>query len=287
MEETRHDLLVGEGALKFALAQGFPYQENLRPKIVGKAAGVPPEYHDTVGVIVLDENRDLYVGMSTSGTSNKMPGRVGDSPLIGAGSYVDNEVGAATATGVGEQVIKFAGSYQVVENMRQGMSPGEACNEVLNRMVRKGHTKWVAFTALNKAGEFAAVGMSRFSYHVFSREASREVRSDVVTPITAAPQVDNESALPKGHKLFQNTPNPFNSQTQITYIVAEDGKVSLRIYDSRGRLVQTLLDGRKAAGYHSIQWDGTDKRGRTMPSGREAMGCITSHRFKFFPCLNI
>ena len=267
MEETRHDLLVGEGALKFALAQGFPYQESLRPKIVGKSAGVPPEYHDTVGVIVLDENRDLYVGMSTSGTSNKMPGRVGDSPLIGAGSYVDNEVGGATATGVGEQVIKFAGSYQVVENMRHRMSPGEACNEVLNRMVRKGHTKWVAFTALNKAGEFAAVGMSRFSYHVFSGEASREFRSDVITPITAAPQVDNESALPKGHKLFQNTPNPFNTRTQITYMLAEDGRVSLRVYNSRGRLVRTLVDGRKAAGYYNVRWDGTGKRGKTMPSG--------------------
>lgn len=267
MEATRHDLLVGEGALTFALAQGFPYQESLRPKIVGKTADVPPEDHDTVGVIVLDENGDLYVGMSTSGTSNKMPGRVGDSPLIGAGSYVDNEVGGATATGVGEQVIKFSGSYQVVENMRQGMSPGEACNEVLNRMLRKGHTKWVAFTALNKVGEFGAAGMSSFSYHVFSGGASRELRSDVVSPITTLAQDGEGRSVPKGYKLFQNAPNPFNTQTQITYRTAKDGRVSLRIYDSQGGLIRTLVDDRKPAGYYNVRWDGTGKRGRGMPSG--------------------
>lgn len=191
MEHTPHELLVGAGALKFARSQGFE-EEDLRagPTTTPSPASNPsPPSHDTVGVIVLDENLDLWVGMSTSGTSGKMPGRVGDSPIIGAGSYVDNDVGGAIATGVGEQVIKFAGSYQVVENMRQGMSPAEACNEVLNRMLRKGHTKQVAFTALNKAGEFGAVSMGPagdivfFPYYVFADGVSRRFIADAVSPI--------------------------------------------------------------------------------------------------------
>ncbi len=194
MERTRHELLVGEGALKFARSQGFK-EEDLRAGREKTTVSplehnpIPPS-HDTVGVIVLDENRDLWVGMSTSGSKRKMPGRVGDSPIIGAGTYVDNDVGGATATGIGEQVIKFVGSYQVVENMRQGMSPAEACNEVLNRMLKKGHTKWVAFTALNRAGEFGAVAMKptkeipSFPYYVFANGVSRAFIADVVSPIT-------------------------------------------------------------------------------------------------------
>ena len=198
-----------------------------------------------------------------------MPGRVGDSPLIGAGSYVDNDVGAATATGTGEQIIKFAGCYQVVEFMRQGIPPKEACNLVLNLMIAKGYRVWVAFAALNKEGEFAAVGMSSFNYHVFSGGTSQELLSSgqYRVPIPTAAQSGEEKALPPAYQLSQNAPNPFNAATSITYRLARAGRVSLRVYDSRGRTVKTLVDGRKPAGLYHIQWDATDGNGRGVASG--------------------
>lgn len=170
MEKTPHVMLVGEGALKFALANGFK-KENLLTEKSKKAyqnwkkeqqykpvANI--ENHDTIGTIALDANGNLSGACTTSGMAYKMRGRVGDSPIIGAGLFVDNEIGAATSTGVGEEVIKIVGSHLVVELMRQGLSPFDACREAVNRIVKKNPTRakgiQVGFMALNKNGEHGA-----------------------------------------------------------------------------------------------------------------------------------
>src|SRR6218665_214022 len=147
MEKTPHVMLIGAGALKFALSQGFK-KENLLVeesekewKEWLKKSDYKPivniENHDTIGMIALDESGNLSGACTTSGMAYKMHGRVGDSPIIGAGLYVDNEIGAATATGHGEEVIRNAASFLVVELMRQGRSPADACREAIQRVVRK------------------------------------------------------------------------------------------------------------------------------------------------------
>ena len=182
MEKTPHVMLVGEGALKFAIAHGFK-KENLLTSQSKKAfqewkkkeeyktvANI--ENHDTIGVIALDAGGNLSGACTTSGMAYKLRGRVGDSPIIGAGLYVDNEVGAATSTGVGEEVMKVVGSYLVVELMRQGRSPQEACQEAVTRIVKrnpeKAKTIQVGFLALNKNGEYGAYClMPGFNYAVY------------------------------------------------------------------------------------------------------------------------
>ena len=145
MEKTPHVMLVGDGALQFALAQGF-HKENLLVeesekewKEWLKTSQYKPlaniENHDTIGMIALDAQGNLSGACTTSGMAFKMHGRVGDSPIIGAGLYVDNEVGAAAATGLGEEVIKTTGSFLVVELMRQGYDPKDACEEALKRVI--------------------------------------------------------------------------------------------------------------------------------------------------------
>jgi len=122
--------------------------------------------HDTIGLIVLTAGGDLYCGLSTSGAALKLPGRVGDTPLIGAGGYVDNEVGAAVATGMGEHVIRFVGSYAIVENMRSGMSPQAACTDVIQRMRRHIDDVEVLYTALDRDGNYAHVGTKQREAHL-------------------------------------------------------------------------------------------------------------------------
>jgi N4-(beta-N-acetylglucosaminyl)-L-asparaginase len=167
MEKTPHVMLVGDGALKFALANGFKKKKLLTNhaektwKAWAKKAEYKPviniENHDTIGIIALDSNGNLSGACTTSGMAFKMHGRVGDSPIIGAGLYVDNEIGAATATGLGEEVIRIVGCHLVVELMRQGRSPQQACEEAINRIWNKNPAKakdiQVGFLALNKSGE--------------------------------------------------------------------------------------------------------------------------------------
>ncbi|WP_313807576.1 N(4)-(beta-N-acetylglucosaminyl)-L-asparaginase [Flavobacterium sp.] len=173
MEKTPHVMLVGEGALQFALTQGHK-KENLLVEASEKewkewlkTSNYKPivniENHDTIGMIALDEHGNLSGACTTSGMAYKMHGRVGDSPIIGAGLYVDNEIGAATATGHGEEVIRIAGCHLVVELMRQGKSPQKACEEAVMRIVKltKNRNKnlkdiQVGFIALNKKGEHGA-----------------------------------------------------------------------------------------------------------------------------------
>lgn len=170
MEKTQHVMLVGEGALQFALANGFKKEKLLTKESEqawkewlkeGKYKPIANiENHDTIGILALDEKGNLSGACTTSGMAYKMRGRVGDSPIIGAGLYVDNEIGAATSTGVGEEVIRIVGCHLVVELMRQGNSPEQACKLAVERIIQKDPEKaktiQVGFLALSKNGEYGA-----------------------------------------------------------------------------------------------------------------------------------
>jgi L-asparaginase/N4-(beta-N-acetylglucosaminyl)-L-asparaginase len=169
MEKTPHVMLAGEGALQFALANGFK-KENLLTKEAEKAwkewlktAQYKPiiniENHDTISMLAIDSAGNMSGACTTSGMAWKMHGRVGDSPIIGASLYVDNEVGGACATGVGEAVIKIVGSHLVVELMRQGNSPEKACIMAVERILKRYKDitdLQVGFLAMNKNGEYGA-----------------------------------------------------------------------------------------------------------------------------------
>jgi N4-(beta-N-acetylglucosaminyl)-L-asparaginase len=181
MEKTPHVMLVGEGALHFALENGFKKENLLTEESEAawkewlKKSEYKPvvnwENHDTIGMIAMDQKGFLSGACTTSGMAYKLHGRVGDSPIIGAGLYVDNEVGAATSTGVGEEVIRICGSHLVVELMRQNYSPEEACREAVTRIVKKQPQKskeiQVGFLALNKNGQYGAYCLQKgFEYAV-------------------------------------------------------------------------------------------------------------------------
>lgn len=184
MENTPHVLLAGDGALEFALSCGFQIENLLTPESKKKweewlkkseyKPVINRENHDTIGMLAMDNNGNISGACTTSGMAFKMHGRVGDSPIIGAGLYVDNEVGGATSTGVGEEVIRICGSHLVVELMRNGKSPEDACRLAVERIIRnkKGHVEdlQVAFLALNKNGEFGAWSIHKgFNYAVRSQ----------------------------------------------------------------------------------------------------------------------
>lgn len=201
MEKTPHVMLAGNGALQFALEQGFQKENLLTEKskkdwqewlktakyepvmnIENKLYNTTPtklpgnQYnHDTIGMLALDSNGNLSGACTTSGMAYKLHGRVGDSPIIGAGLYVDNEVGGATSTGVGEEVVRNVGSFLVVELMRQGYSPAEACKEAVMRIIKKkpetAKNIQVGFLALNKKGEYGSYAIQQgFSYAVCNNE---------------------------------------------------------------------------------------------------------------------
>lgn len=202
MEKTPHVMLVGEGAQQFAVEQGFPlepdklsddakkaYDEwlkkseykpviNIENSGKGQTASVPMRLsngnfnHDTIGMVAIDAQGNVSGSCTTSGMAFKMRGRVGDSPIIGAGLFVDNEVGAAVSTGLGEEVIKVCGSHMVVEAMRHGMLPEDACKIAAEKIVKR-HTAeqlkniQVAFIAVDKNGNYGAYAIQKdFSYSV-------------------------------------------------------------------------------------------------------------------------
>ena len=187
LQETSHVMLSGKGAQDFALSQGF-LKENLLTSESKKdweewlkkskyKPVINMENHDTISMLVLDENGDLSGGCTTSGAAWKMHGRVGDSPIIGAGLFLDNDVGAAAASGLGEAVIRTAGSAMVVELMRQGKSPFEACKEIVERIYNKhkNHKDMdylqVGFIAVNKNGEHGGYSLrSGFNFAVYDSE---------------------------------------------------------------------------------------------------------------------
>ena len=195
MEKTPHVLLVGDGATQFAVEQGFKKEKLLTPEsekawkewlktekyspvinIENKKHLPGSKYnHDTIGMLAIDAKGNISGACTTSGMAFKMHGRVGDSPIIGAGLYVDNEVGGATSTGVGEEVIRNVGSFLVVELMRQGYSPEEACKAAVARIIKKkpdtAKDIQVGFLAINKKGEYGAYAIQQgFTFAVCNAE---------------------------------------------------------------------------------------------------------------------
>lgn len=210
MEKTPHVQLVGKGALEFALANGFEkinlltpdsekiwrewlktskYDPNKTLEEINKRIknNVKQEFypwpvatlnHDTIGLLAMDAKGNLSGACTTSGMAFKMHGRVGDSPIIGAGLFVDNEVGAATSTGVGEEVVRMCGSHTVVELMRQGYSPEVACKKAVERILKLRGDKvkglQVGFLALNKKGQFGGYSLEKgFNYAVQTEAGSK------------------------------------------------------------------------------------------------------------------
>ncbi len=212
MEKTPHVILVGAGAQQFAVENGFTLEtgelsdsakkayaewlkkseykpviniENLPTGQAGKKQNGPfaPNFfddgtanHDTMGLVAMDANGNLSGAVTTSGMAFKLHGRVGDSPIIGAGLFVDNEVGAATSSGTGEEVIRICGTHLVVEFMRQGFSPELACKKAVERIVKrdkvKAKTLQVGFLALNKKGQYGAYAIQKG--FVFSVKSNNE-----------------------------------------------------------------------------------------------------------------
>jgi isoaspartyl peptidase/L-asparaginase-like protein (Ntn-hydrolase superfamily) len=183
MEKTPHALVVGEGARQFAMQQGFPLEnlstpesvaewEKLRPKKKQwetEPLRASPDKHDTIAILARDQTGSLGGVCTTSGLPHKLPGRVGDSPLIGHGLYVDNQAGAAGATGVGEEVIRIGGSLLIVEAMRGGRTPQEACEAAIRKVnsvaVRRGvHPASVSFLALDPHGRVGAACTERANF---------------------------------------------------------------------------------------------------------------------------
>jgi len=192
MEETPHVMLSGEGALQFALEQGF-VKENLLTDQAKKAweewkvnskylPKINAENHDTIGMLAIDETGDIAGACTTSGAAFKYHGRVGDSPIIGAGLFIDNEVGGAVATGQGELVMKTLGTFLVVELMRNGMQPQEACEEAVKRIVTKlkNYKEFqVGYLAINKSGEVGSYCIHPgFNYALYQNNENTLIDSD-------------------------------------------------------------------------------------------------------------
>lgn len=210
MEKTPHVMLVGSGAQQFAIEQGFTlekeglsedaeraYKEWLKkseykPAIniensKGQNAFAPNKLpngswnHDTIGMLAIDAAGNLSGSCTTSGMGFKMRGRLGDSPIIGAGLFVDNEVGAAVSTGLGEEVIKICGTHLIVELMRQGMAPEKACRKAAERIISRNTAEkikdiQVAFIALNKQGEYGTACIQKgFNYAICNADNYNEL----------------------------------------------------------------------------------------------------------------
>jgi N4-(beta-N-acetylglucosaminyl)-L-asparaginase len=196
MEKTPHVQLVGEGAYTFAISEGFPHDDyvseeaNKAWKKWLETSEYKPivniENHDTIGLLTMDLQGDISGACTTSGMAYKLRGRVGDSPIIGAGLFVDNEIGAATSTGLGEAVVRTCGSFLVVELMRNGSTPQEACEEAVRRIQKK-HRNFidfqVGFLAINKAGEVGAYSVQPgFTYALYKNGKNELFKSGSLIP---------------------------------------------------------------------------------------------------------
>lgn len=192
MEDTPHAFLTGEGAYNFAIQNGFEPQNLLTQKSDKKwkkwleeeqyKPVINIENHDTIGMLAIDKTGDIAGACSTSGLAYKMPGRVGDSPIIGAGLYLDNEVGGAVATGMGEEIIKNVSSFLIVELMRQGKTPQQACEIAIERIIKRNpkHTEiQVGLLAINKKGEVGAYSIQPgFSFVLNSKGQNDNIQSE-------------------------------------------------------------------------------------------------------------
>jgi len=206
MEKTPHVMLVGDGARMFALEEGLESVENdtreryeawrkKRAAAKTKSSERNPSNHDTIALLVLGADGTIAGGCSTSGWAGKLPGRVGDSPIIGSGLYVDNDVGAAGATGLGENVMRYCGSFLVVELMRQGLAPEEACLETIRRIARKEPKSarlGINFVALDKQGRYGAAGSGKgFKFAVATKTDSRVLTAPGIGPLDIGPEGGN------------------------------------------------------------------------------------------------
>jgi N4-(beta-N-acetylglucosaminyl)-L-asparaginase len=193
MEHTPHVMLVGEGAYQFALREGF-IPQNLLTETSRKAWQdwlkkseyrpiINSERHDTIGMVAVDQNNQIAGACTTSGMAFKMHGRVGDSPIIGAGMYVDDEVGGAAATGMGELMLRTLASFVVVEEMRRGKSPQKACKAAVMRIINKYPDQvkelQAGFIAIDKKGRYGAYAIhSGFNYVVYQGGENRLLESE-------------------------------------------------------------------------------------------------------------
>ena len=208
MEKTRHVMLVGECARMFALDEGLesievdsatPHNDWRQKKAWANKesaeAKKDSKNHDTIALLVLGPDGNIAGGCSTSGLSGKLPGRVGDSPIIGSGLYVDNDVGAAGATGIGENVMRYCGSFMVVELMRQGLHPREACIETIRRIARKdpkGANLSINFVALDKKGRHGAAGSGEgFKFSVATKSDSSVHTAPGIGKLDVGPEGGN------------------------------------------------------------------------------------------------
>lgn len=211
MESTPHVMLVGDGAKEFAIKNGHPetnlltdqqksnwqnWQRKQAKMSEQSQPKIDEDHHDTIAMLGLDSDGNLYGGCSTSGWGYKIPGRVGDSPIIGSGLYVDNHVGAAGATGLGENVMRHCGSFLVVEMMRQGAAPTEACEMAVNRIAEIDPKNLdnldINFIALNKAGAYGAAGTSKgFRYSVSSPQGSEIIDAKAMSVKAIGPEGGN------------------------------------------------------------------------------------------------
>lgn len=191
MEETPHVMLAGKGALQFALSQGFKSSDLLTETAIAEwnewketeqyKPIINIENHDTIGMLAIDQAGNISGACTTSGMAYKLHGRVGDSPIIGAGLFVDNEVGGAVATGMGEAVMKSLGSFLVVELMRNGKTPQQACEEAVKRIASKQENIkefQVGYLAINKKGEVGAYSVQpEFNYTLHQSDIKKIVDS--------------------------------------------------------------------------------------------------------------
>ena len=192
MEKTPHVMLAGKGAQEFAISEGYKREDLLTQKSKEdwkkwlESEDYKPiiniENHDTIGMLCLDKNNNISGACTTSGLAYKMKGRVGDSPIIGSGLFIDNKIGGAVATGLGEEVVKTVGSFLVVELMRQGKSPQEACEAAVKRIVKSNSQKdkfQVAYIAINKNGEVGSYSIEPgFTYMDYYNGENKEVKTD-------------------------------------------------------------------------------------------------------------
>lgn len=199
MEDTPHVILAGKGAEEFGYTMGFPKDDLLTAssKKAWEAWKTSSEYkpminienHDTIGMLAIDSSGDIAGVCTTSGLGYKMKGRVGDSPIIGSGLFIDNEIGGAVATGLGEEVLKTVGSFLIVELMRQGKSPQEACEEAVARIVKKGeryHDFQIAYIAINKAGQTGSFCIHEgFTMMKYQDGTNENIASDFFNKIPA------------------------------------------------------------------------------------------------------
>jgi isoaspartyl peptidase/L-asparaginase-like protein (Ntn-hydrolase superfamily) len=203
MEKTKHVMLVGEGARMFAIQEGLEaievdsrerYQAWQKQQLAqrAKAPAPKPPSHDTIALLVLGSDGNLAGGCSTSGLGGKLPGRVGDSPIPGSGLYLDNEVGAAGATGVGENVMRYCATFRIVEYMRRGLAPEEACVETIRQIARvdpKGLNLSINFIALDKQGRFGAAGTdTNFQYAVTTQGAAQVLPNPAIGRLDLIPK---------------------------------------------------------------------------------------------------